>query len=310
MIGPPIDFLLSAADPWVVHRTRVDLLGEDDEAGHRRVVEHPRVAGLLREAARWPGRSVADHKAAKDLLNRVAVLGEFGVRRGDAGCDAFAERVLAHRDEAGRVLSFVVMPRQPRGEWRLDVDGPEPLIALCELGYGDDPRVQEAIAALVAMSLPDGGFVWPDAPSPLPCRRPVGGCPYPTTKMLRLFSFDRRAARSTAARRGVELLLDLADRRESRYGFGLGEKFLRLKYPFIWFDLLHVLDALSRYPVARRDPRYRRLLESAVAQGDEQGRYVPGSVWLEWRGCCFAQKREPSPWLTYCVHRIVARGRR
>ena len=47
----------------------------------------------------------------------------------------------------------------------------------------------------------------------------------------------------------------------------------------------------------------------SAAKADAEGRFTPESVWLEWRDLCFGQKREPSPWLTCVVHRILGRGK-
>ncbi|MFO0983831.1 MAG: hypothetical protein U1E76_19245 [Planctomycetota bacterium] len=265
---------------------------------------------IVREARAWPGDSHADHRAGKDLLNKVALLSDFGLRRGDPGIDAFAERVLAHRDERGRILNHVLMPKRTKPEWLYDVDGQDPLLALVALGFGDDPRVAGAVQMLIETADSTGGWVWPDAPSPLPCRRFVGGCPYPTLKILRILAHVPAGPKSSAARKGVELLLDLANRRETRYGFGFGARFDKLKYPFVWFDILHVLEAISPFPHAWKDERFITLLTGVLEKADSSGRYTPESVWMEWKGLCFGRKDVPSPWLSLVVHRIFGRDPR
>jgi hypothetical protein len=144
----------------------------------------------------------------------------------------------------------------------------------------------------------------------LPCRKLAGGCPYPTTKLLRLIALHPALRRGAIASRGLELLLSLSTSGNTRYGFGWGETFAKLKFPFVWFDLLHVLEALSQFPAAWRDRRFHALLDRAISQADRNGQFTPASVWTEWKGCCFAQKKEPSPWLTFLMHRIIARGPR
>jgi hypothetical protein len=303
----PIDFLLSSPDPWVRYRTRVDLLGEGAEPDRRAVLRHPLVRKLLREARRWPGDSRADHRSGKDLLNKICLLAHFGVRRGDPGVAAIADGILEHRDGHGRILNHVVMPRRKEAEWLFDVDGQEPLLALLELGFGDEPRVKDSVAALVGLALPDGGWVWPEAPSPLPCRKFAGGCPYPTVKNLRILAALPAGGHEAAARAGTELVLDLWARRAVRYGFGMAEQFRKLKYPFLWFDILHVLEALSRFPWVWSDRRFREMIAIVRGKEDAEGRYTPESVWMEWKALCFGQKKAPSPWLSLVVHRILRR---
>ena len=93
-----------------------------------------------------------------------------------------------------------------------------------------------------------------------------------------------------------------------RYGFGFGDQFQKLKYPFVWFDVLHVLEALSPFPQVWKDARFSALLDPVVAKADAGGRFTPESVWMEWKAECFGQKKGPSPWLSLVVHRILARA--
>ena len=92
------------------------------------------------------------------------------------------------------------------------------------------------------------------------------------------------------------------------YLFGIGTDFAKPKYPMVWFDIVHVLDVLSRFAWVRADPRFREMLEVLRAKADADGRYTPESVWMAYKGLDFGQKREPSPTLTLAAARIVARA--
>ena len=91
------------------------------------------------------------------------------------------------------------------------------------------------------------------------------------------------------------------------YLFGVGTDFRKLKYPFVWYDLLHVFDVLSRFPAAARIARLREMVAAMTAQADDQGRYTAGSMYQSWKGWSFADKRNASPWLTFLVMRILKR---
>jgi tRNA U34 5-methylaminomethyl-2-thiouridine-forming methyltransferase MnmC len=91
------------------------------------------------------------------------------------------------------------------------------------------------------------------------------------------------------------------------YLFGIGTDFRKLKYPFVWYDILHVTDVLSRFPFARADVRLREMLDTIAAQADGVGRYTAGSMYTAWKGWSFADKKNPSPWLTFLVLRIQKR---
>jgi hypothetical protein len=305
----PTDWLLASADPWVRYRTRETLLGEPAPSERAELLADTRVRALAKAAHAWPRNTRGDHRSGKDLLNKLAVLADFGLRRSDFRLEQLASHVLARRSPEGLPLAPVVMPMKKEAEWLFDIDGQDPLLALVGLGFAGEPRVAKAIEALVGLARPGGGWTWPDARSPLPCRKFVGGCPYPTLKILRLLAQVPRWKDSPVTRAGTRLLLDLWERREEerRYGFGMGEQFLRLKYPFLWFDVLHVVEALSGFPWVWKDARFRDLLSAVTSQADAEGRFTAGSVWMEWKTLCFGQKRGPSPWLTFVVHRALFR---
>ena len=86
--------------------------------------------------------------------------------------------------------------------------------------------------------------------------------------------------------------------------FGIGTDFRKLKYPFVWYNVLHVVDVLSRFPFVHTDPRFREMVEAITTQADERGRYTANSMYRAWKGWSFADKKHPSPWLTFLVLRM------
>ena len=305
----PTDVLLSSEDPWVRHRTRRDLLREEDHEGQREVERDPRVRKLAAACA-WPGATKGDHRAAKDPLNKLCVLADLGVGSGHAAMKRLRRAVFARTTEDGIPVAPVLFPRASHTEWMFDVDGQDPLVALATAGFAADKAVVRAADALVARSDMNGGWTWPDARSPLPCRRPVGGCPYPTLKILRLLARVGAQRHEACARRGTDLILHLWTKRasERRYGFGFGTQFVRLRYPHVWLDVVHALEALSTFSWVWSDRRFLTLVDAVRAQARPDGLFVPGSVYLEWRAWCFGQKREPSHWLSLVIHRALQRG--
>ena len=91
------------------------------------------------------------------------------------------------------------------------------------------------------------------------------------------------------------------------YLFGIGTVFHKLKYPFIWYDILHVAEVLSHFPFLYQDIRFVELISKVSEQASGDGRYVPGSMYQAWKGWSFADKKNPSPWLTFLVLRILKR---
>ncbi len=54
-------------------------------------------------------------------------------------------------------------------------------------------------------------------------------------------------------------------------------------------------------------PRFREMVETITVQADEEGRYTANSMYRAWQGWSFANKKKPSPWLTFLVLRMVKR---
>jgi hypothetical protein len=133
-------------------------------------------------------------------------------------------------------------------------------------------------------------------------------CPIGNVYALKALSLVPSQQDHPAASIGIETLLGHWERQGKLYMFGIGSDFRKLKYPFIWYDILNVLDVLSRFPAAVDDPRFAEMLEEVTARADVDGRYTAASVYLAWRGWSFADKQTPSPWLTFLVLRACKRA--
>jgi len=114
---------------------------------------------------------------------------------------------------------------------------------------------------------------------------------------------------SSAAHNGVEMLLGHWDGQAGKkyFLFGVGSDFRKLKYPYVWYDILHVADVLSRFPFVSGDPRFQSMVSGITSQADALGSYTASSMYLSWKGWSFADKKNPSPWLTFLALRIQKR---
>ncbi len=119
--------------------------------------------------------------------------------------------------------------------------------------------MQAAVRHLVALMRANG---WPCAVSKELGRfrgpgRKEDPCPFANLAMLKMLSEIEDLRDSPACRFGVETLLGLWSESASQhpYMFYMGTDFRKLKVPFVWYDLMHVLDVLSRFPWVRGDAR-------------------------------------------------------
>jgi hypothetical protein len=316
-VETPISWLL-AGEPWIEYRTRRDLLGQPEDhpavaAARQAMVADPLVRQLLVELADWPGAVIASHKSAGQPFHKLTFLADLGLRTGDPGVDAIVEAILRRQSVEGpfQLPAQIGAAHGGRGEvtwgWAL-CDAPLIVYALARFGLGDTPAVQRATHYLVALVRDNG---WPCAVAKeLNFRGPgrkEDPCPYANLAMLKALAAQEAWRDSDAAHTGAETLLSLWADSLTRhpYIFYMGTDFRKLKVPFIWYDLMHVLDVLARFPWLHGDPRFRDMLAVLQAKADGEGRFTLESVWTAWKEWEFGQKRMPSRWLTLMAWRTL-----
>lgn len=316
-----IQWLLESDEPWTRYRTLVDLLDRSEEdaevqAARTKMLAHPQVQNLLAEAAAWPGRPLKRHNDASHPIYAFSTLADFGVRENDPGMAPAIEAVLAHQSEEEAFQTLVNIPKAFGGTgedtwtWIL-CDAPTLLYSLAAMGLADDQRVRQAVKHLTSL-VDDNGWRCVAAPELGKFRGPgrkSDPCPIANVYALKALVQVPDLQNSPAARKGAEMLLWHWEHQGERkiYMFGIGTDFRKLKYPFVWYNALHVVDVLSRFPFVRADDRLGEMVETITAQADAEGRYTANSMYLAWKGWSFADKKNPSPWLTFLVLRILRR---
>lgn len=317
---PPIDWLL-AGEPWIAHRTRLDLLGESDSSQAVQTTRHSmltdeNVKKLLAGFAEWPGKIVNSHKSAGLLYHRLTFAADLGLTTQEAEIRTVCDQILTRQSDEGPFQVPVNIPTHFGGSgqdtwgWAL-CDAPLLVYSLVKFGRKDDPQVQKAVTALTELVRENG---WPCAVSKELGKfrgpgRKDDPCPYANLVMLKLLAEIPEKRESQAARIGAETVLQLWDksREQHPYIFYMGNDFRKLKVPLVWYDIIHVLDVLSRFPWLKGDPRLEDMLAVLKSKADGDGRFTLESVWMAWKDWEFGQKKVPSRWLTLLAWRIRQR---
>lgn len=313
-----IRWLLGSGEPWTRYRALVDLLGcaedaPDVQSARAEMLAHPSVRAMIAEAAAWPGYPLQRHNDAAHPIHKLSTLADFGVRASDPGMGAAVQAVLAHQSDQGAFQTPVnISPKyggtgQDTWAWAA-CDAPTLLYALLAIGAGD-ARVRRAAEHLSSLAQDNG---WRCAASPELGKfrgpgRKDDPCPIANVYALKALALIPDLRDSPAARAGVEMILSHWQQRRERkfYLFGMGTDFAKLKYPFVWYDILHVVDVLRHYPFAQADPRFAEMRQVVLAQADGEGRYTAGSMYRSWAEWSFGDKKHPSPWLTFLALRIA-----
>jgi hypothetical protein len=302
---PMVDFLM-AVDSGMNAKGR--------EKRMEKVLALPQVRALVYDVSTDPWPPINSHRSAHHPLHKLSFLAELGASGEELGVEEALDRIIASVGEEGVPRLPMVITPQHGGTgkealaWAL-CDAPTLVYSAIKLGRGDDADIRSATRQLTSLASPNGyrcvtssslgGFRGPG--------RKEDPCPYATLLMLKLLSLVFPA--SEEAGRARECLLDLWEHSLTRhpYIFHMGTDFRKLKYPLVWYDIMHVAEVLTRSDRSRDDPRLQDMVKVIAAQGDEDGRYTPGSVWLPWKEWDFGQKKAPSRILTYAVHRILSR---
>jgi hypothetical protein len=316
----PIEWLL-AGQPWIEYRTRLDLLGQTDKdaqvvTARKSMLADPQVRNLINELSDWPGKVISSHKSAGQPFHKLTFLADLGIKASDPQVDQIVSGILKHQSPEGpfqlpmNISTSYGGSGEDQGAWAL-CDAPLIVYALAKFGLGAEPSVKSAVDYLAGLIQPNG---WPCAVSKeLGSFRGPGRkddpCPFANLAMLKLLSELEEWRDSPACHVGADVQLTLWEESKVRhpYIFYMGNDFRKLKVPFVWYDLVHVLYVLSCFPWIKTDARLLDMLAVLKSKMDQQGRFTIESLWIAWKEWEFGQKKEPSRWLTLKAWQIIQR---
>ncbi len=309
------------SEPWIEYGVRIELLCQSENepqaaTARRQMINFSALKGIIEELKNWPGAVLNSHKSARQPFHKISFIAELGFNTGDTGIGEITEKMMKHIDPQGIIRLPMNIGKSYGGTgidtwgWAL-CDAPVNLYAAAKLGLKNDNRVKSGVEQLAGLVRDNG---WPCSVSEeLGSWRGPGRkddpCPYATLAMLKLLSLYDKYQESSQAHAGIDCLCKLwSDSAKSHpYIFYMGNDFRKLKAPLIWYDIIHVLDVLSRFNYAKEKPEVRDMLGVVTAKMDEAGSFTPESVWQEFKGWDFGQKTKPSKYLTFLVYRILKR---
>jgi hypothetical protein len=317
-----MSWLIETGEPWTRYLVERDLvskaLDDHDLSKKRRLISiDPAIVTLLSKALTWNGDTVLKrHNDAAHPLYAISTLADFGLTVEDPGIEKLVGQILVHQSVEGAFQSLANYPTTFGGsgkdEWLWAAcDAPTLLYALQAFGIKDKLVIDKATVHLLGLGTENG---WQCAcDSALGKFRGPGRkddpCPIATLLALKAISLAPEYQNQPVVEAGIEMLLKHWQFRAEKkyYLFGIGTDFKKIKYPYVWYDILHVVEVLSRYRVVHNDFRFEEMLAVLFEQADEDGRHTAGSMYRSWKGWSFADKKIPSPWLTFLVARIKAR---
>jgi len=316
----PIDWLLEG-EAYIEYRTRLDLMRQSEEnpqvkEARQKMLSDPKVLALIDALNQHPWTVISSHKSAGQPFHQLTFLADLGLKAGDPGVDGILSHILEHQSAEGPFQLSANIPvhfggsGQDQWAWAL-CDAPLLVYALVKFGLQNEPAVKRALEYLTGLVRDNG---WPCAVSQElgnfrgPGRK-SDPCPFATLAMLKLMAAAEEWRDSPAAVTGASTLLDLWSESVTLhpYIFYMGTDFRKLKVPFVWYDLMHVLECLTQFKGISQDPRTLEMVQLLKNKADDQGRFTLESVWTAWKDWEFGQKKMPSRWATLLAWRIIQR---
>jgi hypothetical protein len=312
---------LSEREPWIKYRTLIDLQDQPENTPKvmllkKEMINHPKIQSLLEELKNWPGPVIASHKSANQHFHKLSFIADLGLKKDDPHIKEIIKKIYEHKSKEGPFQIPMNISKHYGGTgstswaWAL-CDAPTIIYSLAKFGLNKDEQIQKATSYLTGL-VQDYG--WPCTVSKELGKfrgpgRKNDPCPYATLVMLKMLSQFEKWKNSKQAHIGAESLLSLWSKSKERhpYIFYMGTDFRKIKAPYVWYDILHVLDVLSQFSWLRNQPTVREMAEIVSSKADKEGKYTSESVWRAWNGWDFGQKKNPSRWLTFLVLRTLRR---
>ncbi len=275
-----------------------------------------RIVSILDELREWPCYEIKNHKNVEHPLHKLSFIAELGFTRDDPGIEDIFQKIINNQSPEGVFQVLINIPQKYGGtgktikSWML-CDATVLLYALIKLNKNViTPEMQKGIQfiselisengwhCIVAKEL--GKFRGPG--------RKDDPCPYSTMYALKMLSLTNESDYKKEKSIGIGVILDLWKRRTQTkpYLFAMGTDFKKLKLPFVWYDILNIVDTLSRFKETHKTSAFNEMLK-IILNKKTGGGFIPESVYLKTKQWDFGQKKTQSEFMTAIIQRIEKR---
>lgn len=311
--------LLSISESWLQYSIKLNLLNEnkmDLESLKKEALKDEKMQGYLRDISDFHSVLVSNHKNPELPIHKLLFLLDLGFGTEIPEIENAVNQLMSHKDNNGVYQSLTNIPKQYGGTgtdtfgWCL-CDAPLLLLALIKADIDYQQHVKQGVDYLVSLVQMQG----------FPCSvseeigkfrgpgRKDDCCPYATLIMLKLLTHIEEYRNSDIAKNCIDTLLGLWGNSLERhpYMFYMGTDFRKLKAPSMWYDIVSVADCLSNYEYAKNDTRFNEMVNIIKSKQNEDGLFMPESIYMKCKGWDFGQKKTISPYLSFLCIRILER---
>jgi len=306
-----VPYLEQCNEPWIKYNLR-RIQGKSSNKEYKELTKDPRIKALIDECVTWPNPPLKRHNDAGHPIHKIELLADFGLDTRDEWIKAISNLILEHRSEDGLFQSKLEIPERWGGKgtgeimWLL-CDTPVLIYALQKFGINNE-YTKEATRMLVWLSENNGWRCKGSNPRFRGPGKKDDHCPYANLITLKALSLSQYRE-TEAVQNGIDSHILHWENRGGKkiYMFGIGTTFKRLKYPNVWFDILHVIDVLSHYPYALEYDEFWEMWNIIKEKQQPEGGFIPESIYRAWSDWSFGQKKTPSPMMTLRIYEIANR---
>jgi len=310
-----INTLINSPQAFVAYNAKLYFNKDNDTLLKLKMLEDARIMTLISELQNWPGKVLNSHKSAQQPFHKLAFLADIGLSINYNEIYSIIKKILEHRDEHGIPQLAMNISASYGGTgkdtwaWAL-CDAPTVLYGLIKVGYQDN-TIDKAVKNLVILVKENG---WDcNVSKELGTWRGPGKkndpCPYATLIMIKLLlQYKGEYTKEIAIGCNSLNMLWKNSLNNHPYIFYMGTDFRKLKLPFIWYDILHVVDVLSQAPRIEMNPSLKDMIQIIRNKTDHGNVCRPESIYRYWKDWDFGQKKIHSEWMEFCIRRIFHRA--
>lgn len=299
------DWLLDAEEPYI--RFLAQRYIDPSNADRSLLDSDPFIWENLSIIEGWKAETLARHDKPDLFMHRLAMLADLGVTKETKGAGPIVESLLSNIETDGSFRLNIMIPTvfggtgEVHADWVI-CDFPVIAYALSRM-VPDDSRLEPAIEKLLQLK---GESFYPCCGSIPKFKGPGpknGMCPYANLLVARALSAHPAGRKSNAALVAAGAVLDHWTNRKTKkpFMFGMGTDFAKVKFPMVWYNILHAVSALKDIPGVAADPRFLEMKTLLASKIEDTGRVKPESIYMCYKTQEWSDKKNASRLLTILV---------
>lgn len=310
----PIDWLLES-NSWTSYRSLIDLLDKSEDStevlnAKHRLDKDLLITKLINDSNQWFPVNTTRHDDSKLAHYKLRLLADLGFTNKDIRIQQIIDKAIEHKENG---LFSIRQTLPVKGsitgteEWHaLPCDSTILTYILLKLGVNNDLTVKNIEYIKEKWTTNQGWFCYLSFVNGQYKRLQIG-CPMAGLMALEVFSLIPELKESMYSHNAYEPLRFHKEYGQSLYYFGRSKKFWTLKYPFVWYNALYLADVLTRFDFIKEEPLLKDLIAWIEESQTKEGKFIANSMYTNYKDWDFADKKLPSPWITYLCCRILKR---